>query len=51
MKEARAVKLKDLGTDDIRCRRLITVAMIIEIPGKENQEKADRLATQLKGVF
>ena len=25
--------------------------MIIEIPGKENQEKADKLAMQLKDVF
>ena len=51
MKEVRTVKLKELGIEDIRCRRSITRAMIIEVPGKENVDKADKLAAQLKGVF
>ena len=51
MKKARRVKLKELGIEDIRCRRSISAAMVIEIPGKENQEKADKLATQLQNIF
>ena len=51
MKETQAVDLQDIGIEDVRCRKSVTGAMIIEVPGKENKEKADKLTTQLKEVF
>lgn len=51
MKEARAIKLKDIGIDDIRCRKSVTGGMVIEIPGKENYNKAEKLEEKLKNMF
>ena len=51
MKAARVVKLHVMGINDLRCRKSITGAMILEVPGKDNREKADKLAAKLKRVF
>ena len=51
MREARVVKLKEIGIENIRCRKSMTRAMIIEVPGKDNQEKADKLPDKLRKVF
>lgn len=51
MREARIIKLNEIGIKYVRCRRSMTGGMIIEIPGKDNEEKAEILANKLKGVF
>ena len=51
LKETRAVKLSEIGIDDIRCRRAITSGVILEIPRKESAAKAETLASRLKAVF
>lgn len=51
MREARTLKLKKIGIEDIRCRRSITAGMVIEVPGKESSGKAEALADTLKEVF
>lgn len=52
LKEAKSrVDLKQLGIEDTRIRRAITGGIIIEIPGEQESQKADALATNLRTVF
>lgn len=45
------VALSDLGIDQIRIRQTAAGARIIEIPGSQTADKADRLAEKLRGVL
>lgn len=45
------VDLQELGIDQLRFRQTATGARMLEIPGSQNNEKADRLAEKLRGVL
>ncbi|KAK9296744.1 hypothetical protein QLX08_009357 [Tetragonisca angustula] len=51
MKEARVVKLQEMDIEGLRCRKSITGAMIIEVPGKDNREKANKLVERPRKIF
>jgi len=49
-----AEKLKSLGIEDMRTRRGMTGAYVLEIPGgtkEERESKADALAAEMRSVF
>ncbi|XP_076764848.1 uncharacterized protein LOC143431794 [Xylocopa sonorina] len=43
--------LKDLGIEEVRTRKALTGALILEITGEGRDEKADALAAKLRTVF
>lgn len=45
------VDLQELGIDQLRFRQTATGARMLEIPGSQNKEKADRLAEKLRGIL
>lgn len=51
MKEARTIKLQEIGIEDVRCRRSMSGGMVIEIPGRDSGNIADLLAKKLKERF
>lgn len=52
LKEAKnRVDLQQLGIAETRIKRAITGGIIIELPGEQNNEKADALATSLRQAF
>lgn len=45
------VDLQELGIERLRFRQTATGARMLEIPGSQNSEKADRLAEKLRGAL
>ncbi|KYM93380.1 hypothetical protein ALC62_16022 [Cyphomyrmex costatus] len=45
------INVNDLGITDLRSRKAKTGAFLIEIPGPDNEAKANKLATRLQDVF
>jgi hypothetical protein len=45
------IELKSLGIEDLRPRRAITGALVLEIRGEGNGEKADALANKLREIM
>lgn len=44
MKEARPIKLKYLGITDLRCQRVVTSGIVLEMPGNVRGSRAEILA-------
>ncbi|XP_026830882.1 uncharacterized protein LOC113563436 [Ooceraea biroi] len=47
----KGISLEDLGIEELRTRRTMTGATLIEIAGEGNERKADALAARLRGIF
>lgn len=45
------IKISDLGIDNVRPKRAVTGGLILEIPGPEGAQKADRLAVRMTEVL
>lgn len=45
------IKLADLGIASVRPKRAVTGGLILEIPGADGAQKADRLAEAMAGIF
>lgn len=46
-KKARSIKLKYLGNTVLRCQRVVTRGIVLEIPGNERGSRAEALASKL----
>lgn len=50
MKETRVIKLKELSTNDIRCKCYNAGSFVLKITGKESADKPEKLVDKLRGL-